>query len=143
MKKLLVLSLTALTISFAATAQTDRTVAPTEKQHRGHANHDKQKMAKELGLTADQKAKLKAQHDAMKAKREALKAQDNLTVKEMKIRKEALKKEQQEQMAAILTPEQKTKMEALKKEKMANRGKGHKGQKGNIMADKKTVNPIM
>jgi Spy/CpxP family protein refolding chaperone len=121
MKKLLVLSLAACMFSLATTAQTERpteTKPPTER-HKG--KHEKGMMMKELNLTKEQQAKMKENHKAMKAKQDALKAQDNLTVKEMKEKKAALKAEQESNMAAILTPEQQTKMKAMKEKRKAER----------------------
>ena len=46
---------------------------------------------------------------------------ENITVKESRDKKEALRKEQKEKMLAILTPEQKTKLEQLKKDREVKR----------------------
>jgi periplasmic protein CpxP/Spy len=121
MKKLLVLSLAACMFTLASTAQTERPTEtkPTTERHKG--KHEKGKMIKELHLTKEQQAQLKANHKEMKAKREALKAQDNITVKEMKEKKAALKAEQESKMATILTPEQKAKFDEMKKQKKAQR----------------------
>ena len=91
MKKLLALSFAAVIISSAAFAQTERVVDNKPKTERHKGKHDKDKMMKELNLTKEQKVQLKATHKEMKAKREALKAQDNITVKEMREKQEALK----------------------------------------------------
>jgi periplasmic protein CpxP/Spy len=117
MKKLLVLSLAACMFTLASTAQTERPTEtkPATERHKGR--HEKGKMMKELNLSKDQQAQLKASHKEMKAKREALKAQDNITVKEMKEKKAALKAEQESKMATILTPEQKAKFDEMKKQK--------------------------
>ncbi len=134
MKKLLALSFAACIFTFAASAQTDRTTAaPAQTQERHHGKHDKDKMMKDLNLTKEQKAQMKAQHKEMKAKRDALKGQDNLTVKEMREKQSALRAEQKSKMDGILTTDQKTKMDAMRKQKMAERGKdgkGHRGMKG-------------
>ena len=122
MKKLLALSFAAVIISSAAFAQTERTVDSKPRTERHKGKHDKDKMMKELNLTTEQKAQMKAQHQEMKAKREALKAQDNITVKEMREKQEALKAEQKSKMETILTAEQKTKMAEMKKQKASERG---------------------
>jgi periplasmic protein CpxP/Spy len=123
MKKLLALSFAAVIISSAAFAQTERTVDSKPRMERHKGKHDKDKMMKELNLTTEQKAQMKAQHQEMKAKRDALKAQDNITVKEMREKQEALKTEQKTKMETILTSEQKTKMAEMKKQKEGERGK--------------------
>jgi len=122
MKKLLALSFAAVILSSAALAQTERTVDKQAKMERNAGRHDKDKMMKELNLSKEQKAQLKAQHQDMKAKREALKAQDNITVKEMRERQAALKAEQKSKMDAVLNDDQKAKMAELKKQKMAEKG---------------------
>lgn len=122
MKKLLALSFAAFILSSAAIAQTERPTDTKAKMERHKGRHDKDKMMKELNLSKEQKAQLKAQHQDMKAKREALKAQDNITVKEMREKQAALKAEQKAKMDAVLTADQRTKMEELKRQKMAEKG---------------------
>ena len=122
MKKLLALSFAAVILSSAAFAQTERKVDKQAKMERHNGKHDKNKMLKDLNLSAEQKAQLKTQHQEMKAKREALKVQDNITVKEMRERQAALQAEQKAKMESLLTAEQKTKMAEMKKQKMAERG---------------------
>lgn len=122
MKKILALSFAAVILSSAAFAQTERTVDKQVKMERHQGRHDKDKMMKDLNLSKEQKAQLKAQHQDMKAKREALKAHDNITVKEMRERQAALHAEQKSKMESLLTAEQKTKMAEMKKQKMAERG---------------------
>ncbi|MFN0082405.1 MAG: hypothetical protein ACKVOM_07775 [Ferruginibacter sp.] len=122
MKKLLALSFAAVTLSSAAFAQTERPTETRAKMERHQGRHEKDKMLKELNLSKEQKSQLKTQHQEMKAKREALKAQDNITVKEMRERQAALQAEQKAKMESLLTAEQKTKMEDIKKQRMAERG---------------------
>ena len=122
MKKLLALSFAAAILTFTASAQTERKVDKQAKMERHNGKHDKNKMLKDLNLSKEQKAQLKSQHQEMKAKREALKAQDNITVKEMRERQAALQAEQKAKMESLLTAEQKTKMAEIKKQKMAERG---------------------
>ncbi len=122
MKKLLALSFAAVIISSAAFAQTERPVDSKPRMERHKGRHDKDKMMKELNLTTEQKAQMKAQHKEMKAQREALKAQDNLTVKEMREKQKALHAEQKSKMETVLTAEQKAKMAELKKQRQAQKG---------------------
>lgn len=125
MKKLITLSLAALMFTAAASAQTDRaTTAQTEKGGRHKGGHDK--MFKDLNLTTEQKAQLKEKNKDLKARREALKGQDNITVKEMREKQKAIRDEQDKNMNAVLTPEQRAKYAELKKQ----RGDKMKGRKG-------------
>ncbi len=119
MKKLLALSFAAVILSSAAFAQKERTVENKPRMERHEGRHGKDKMMKELNLTKEQRTQLKAQHQDMKAKRKALKAQDNITVKEMREKQAALKAEQKGKMDAILTADQRTKMAELKKQTRA------------------------
>ena len=122
MKKILALSFAAAIFTFTASAQKERNTEGNAKMERHNGKHEKGKMLKELNLSKEQKAELKVQHQNMKAKREALKAQDNLSVKEMREKQQALKAEQKSKMENLLTAEQKTKMAEMKKQKMAERG---------------------
>ena len=122
MKKLLALSFAAAILTFTASAQTERKVDNKAKMERHNGKHDKNKMLKDLNLSDEQKAQLKTQHQEMKSKREALKAQDNITVKEMREKQAALQAEQKAKMESLLTAEQKSKMAEIKKQKMAERG---------------------
>ena len=128
-KKLLSLAVATIFMMSVATAQTERPTEEKPKTERKSKKQDKMKLAKELNLTKEQIAQMKENQKAMKEKREALKANDLITVKEMKEKKAALKKEQDENMSKILTPEQKAKMEELKK----NKKKGHKKDKKAIV----------
>ena len=121
MKKLFAFAIAVTIFNFAANAQTERVMAPGDKHERHDGKEEKMKMMKELNLTKDQKDQLKAGHKEMKAKHEALKAQDNITVKEMRERRSTLKAEQKSKLDAILTPDQRVKMSEIRKQKMTNK----------------------
>jgi len=128
MKKLLVLSLAAV-LGFASSAQTERPTAEGMPKHGHHhkGRHEREEMMKQLNLTKEQKAQLKAQHKEMKARREELKKQDNITVKEWRERQKAMRDEQKSKMDAILTPDQRVKMDEMRKKKMEEHMKHDKG----------------
>ena len=131
MKKLFAFAIAASIFTFSATAQTERVMKTDGQKKECHMGKHKRKgqMMKELNLSNDQGQRLKAINQEMKAKRQALKAQDQLTVREMKARKEALKNEHKAQISSVLNAEQKAKMEEMKKQRMANKGmKGNRGQ---------------
>jgi Spy/CpxP family protein refolding chaperone len=118
MKKLIALSLAAFMFTAGAFAQTERaTTPPTAKagHHKGKGGHDK--MFKDLNLTKEQKAQLKEKNKDLKARREALKGQDNITVKEMREKQKAIRDEQDKNMDAVLTPDQKAKYAEMKKQR--------------------------
>lgn len=100
-----------------AFAQTERTAPPaTAKGDHHKGKHDK--MYKDLNLTKEQKAQLKEKNKDLKARREALKGQDNITVKEMREKQKAIRDEQDRNMDAVLTPDQKAKYAEMKKQRM-------------------------
>ena len=132
MKKLIAFSFVVISLSNAANAQTERVVEDKPKQERHNGRQEKMEMAKELGLTKEQMVQMKQNHQDMKAKQEALKANENITVKEMKERKAALRAEQEASMAKILTPAQKIKFEQMKKERK-EKGKERREKNNDLM----------
>ncbi len=133
MKKILALSFAFAILGFSVSAQQTREM----KSHRkgGQMQHGQKDMYKDLNLSEAQKAQLKINRDANKAKMDALEKQDNLTVKEMRARKTALMQEQKAQMESILTPEQKAKI-AADRSAMAGKRKNMDGQRGEAMKEK-------
>lgn len=82
---------------------------------RGMHQGKKGDFAKDLNLTAEQKAKLEAIRAENKTKLEALRADNSLTKEQKRAKMQELMKAQQEQMKAILTPEQLEKMKTTRK----------------------------
>lgn len=64
-----------------------------------------------LNLTDEQKTKMKQLNEEFRKQSEELNKQDNITVKESREKKEALRKDHQQKFQAILTPEQKSQLE--------------------------------
>ena len=111
MKKLITGTLAlALTIG-AARAQT----TPTQDKGRHVQKEHRMQAMKELNLTADQKAKMKALREEQKKEMEALKNDKNAT----KEQREQLHRKYEEQMQAILTPDQRQQLEKMKEERRA------------------------
>jgi Spy/CpxP family protein refolding chaperone len=122
MKKLIG-SLLALTLIASASQAQDLKHA---KHHGRH--HQKEMLSKQLNLTADQKTQLKSINSDAKKQMAELKKNDNITVKDFKSRKEAIRKEQHEKMLALLTPDQKSQMEKMKQDRMAkNKERSQRG----------------
>ncbi len=124
MKKLLVLVIFATVYSSVAFAQTDRVTNDTSNTarknlHRGH--EDKREMMKNLNLNKEQMQAMKTAQQEAKAKMNTLKAEENITVKEMKERAKAIQEEKLAKLKAILTPEQFAKLKESMKEKRGNR----------------------
>lgn len=102
-----------------------------------HGMHHGQKgeMMKDLNLTDAQKAQLKADRETYKAKMEALRKDENITVKEMKARQKAIHDEQKSKMQALLTPEQKAKI-AADRANMETKRKTMDAQRAEAMKEK-------
>ncbi|UEG50028.1 hypothetical protein LK994_00885 [Ferruginibacter lapsinanis] len=120
MKKILLSLFAFAAITLSANAQQEgRKMMKGVDRH--HEKNNKQMMMKELNLSDTQQQQMKANREAFKKQMQELNKNENITVKEQRDRKEALKKEQKAKMMAILTPDQKAKMEQMKKDKQAQR----------------------
>ncbi len=71
---------------------------------------------KALNFTEEQKAQFKTQRETFRKQLEELKKNDGITVKESRMKMEALRKENKEKTEKILTTEQKAKLEKIKME---------------------------
>jgi Spy/CpxP family protein refolding chaperone len=123
MKKIILLTLAASFTIASVQAQEipeRKTERPAHHQGKGMKGHHGMDM-KELNLTEAQKEQFKQQREENKKKMEALKSNDNITVKEWKSQMETLRKENKAKMDGILTTEQKAKMEKIKVEGEAKR----------------------
>lgn len=95
--------------------------------------HDQQKMImKDLNLTEQQKESLKKNREDFRSRLEALKKEDNITVKEYRGRMENLKKEQKELFQSVLTSDQKVILEK-KKIEAKEQFKGRADKRGEEM----------
>ena len=91
------------------------------------------KMAEELKLTDDQKAKIKAANDEQREKRQAIREDANLTQEQKREKTTALREETNKKMKEILTPEQFEKWE-----KMRQQGGPRQGGPGGPQGEKKS-----
>ncbi|CAN5870078.1 hypothetical protein BH11BAC4_BH11BAC4_24420 [soil metagenome] len=126
MKKLLS-AIAISVIALSATAQEKRE-SPAPKEHMGQGMHKKDHhgnnrhmMMKALNFSEAQKSQLKANREAYRTKVDALKKNQNISLKVYNEKKSALDKEQKEKMLSLLTPEQKTKMAEIKAKSEADR----------------------
>jgi len=108
---LLVAGLTGTAISQKITERPDGPPPPPPHARKG--GHERMPL-KELNLTDAQKESFKKQRTEFKQRMDALKKEENITVKEWKSRMEKLRKENQSAMQHILTPEQKEKMKSMR-----------------------------
>ncbi|MBS1495670.1 MAG: hypothetical protein JSU03_12720 [Bacteroidetes bacterium] len=123
MKKIAVLSFAFAAISFCASAQqVKESGSMAQHKHHHHSHHlQKMKMLKSLNFSDAQKAQLKANRQEYKQKMHTLNQEENITVKEQRDRKAALRQEQKNKFQALLTSDQKTKLAEEKTQLQAQR----------------------
>jgi protein CpxP len=112
MKKITVLLLAFVIATSAAFAQQKRDAKNQYKKHK----HD---LMQQLNLSDQQKQQAKQYKEEYKKQMIELNKNENITVKEQRDRKEALRKQQKAKMENLLTAEQKTKRNQLKAEQKA------------------------
>jgi Spy/CpxP family protein refolding chaperone len=139
MKKVITSFLALTIISFSVTAQEKRELSAEkmearEQHKKGKKSHMMEKM-KDLNLSDAQKAQLKSIMEEEKTKMQALKQQQNITVKEYNDRKEAIARETKAKRDAVLTAEQKNKLAQSKIERKENE-KAHFEKKMDKMTTK-------
>jgi Spy/CpxP family protein refolding chaperone len=133
MKKLLIASIALMSISFVTNAQK---VKPAEGQHiqkdgarhHGHGKfkkHHRHHGMEALNLSQAQKDQAKLYREDYKKQLQALSKNENITVKEMRDKKTALRKDQAAKMESLLTAEQKTKMAQMRTESKAKSEQEH------------------
>lgn len=138
------LKLTSLILTAALAAlpalQAQSHEKPSPAQERGpggpgggaRANLDR--LAEELGLTADQKAKLGPIMKHQQEQMQALRKDESLSQEQRREKGRALREENQKAIAAILTPEQAKKFAEMRER--GPRGGGEHGAKGEKKGDK-------
>ncbi len=139
MKKVVVLFALLFALVANTFAQADATPAPLQSV--GTQGEGKPKMSKsdrkakakdaadELGLSADQKAKMKEIGQSFKGKMKAIKSDESLSKDQKKMQAGEAAKQHQADVKTILSPEQATKWEAMAKERRAKM-KEYRGKKG-------------
>jgi Spy/CpxP family protein refolding chaperone len=108
MKRIMMMTMAFTLALFSANAQVERKM-----------KHHKQHTMQQLNLSEEQKKQAGAMKQEYRTKMQELNKNENMTVKEYRDRKEALRKEQKTRMMGMLTAEQKQKMEQLKQDKKA------------------------
>ena len=88
------------------------------------------KMAEELGLSDDQKAKMKEINQQEKSEMEALRANTALAKEDKHTQMEAIRKSYMEKRQAIMTPEQREKAKQMRKHMEEHRGEGRPERHG-------------
>ncbi len=136
MKK--VAMLFAFVLAFAANtfAQADAVAAPlaTEKMSKQDRKAKMKQAADDLGLSAEQKTKMKEIGQSLKGKMKAIKSDAALTKDQKKVQAGEAAKQHEADVKAVLSAEQFTKWEAEAKERRAKM-KALRGQKGGKKSD--------
>jgi Spy/CpxP family protein refolding chaperone len=117
MKKILLSMLAATLVVAVSQAQEipDREAPAHEMKQKHHRGEE----FKDLNLSEEQKAKLKALREESRKEREALQKNDNITVKEWRAKMEEQRKAQREKFQSILSEEQKVQLQKSKEERKA------------------------
>ena len=119
--KLLLLTLGTVACTLPLIQAEDTTPAPAggpPAEHREefgrHGKERGDRIFKELGLTADQQAKMKAFGEEQKAAAEALRADTSLTSEQKKEKRTQIWQDFKTKREAVLTPEQKKKADEMR-----------------------------
>lgn len=127
MKKLLSIAFAFSFFALQANAQATQNSNPRQRIQRDSIPKMRDgKMFKDLQLTPDQEARIKANRENMKQQREAVNNDASLTQDQKKVKMMELNKSRKTSMNSILTPEQKAKLQADRKN-WNSRNKGKRG----------------
>jgi Spy/CpxP family protein refolding chaperone len=113
MKKM-ILGLAALVMVSASFAQPTPGEYGKGRQHEMRNHHGGANMFEKLNLTDTQKAQVKSINEDFRKQMKDLESKENITVKEQRDRKDALRKAHQDKIQALLTADQKTQLYQLK-----------------------------
>ena len=100
-------------------SQTDNRPPRQEMRQQQTPQVRAERLAKQLGLTDDEKAKVQALFEKQNADREKMRSEGaNLTREQMRTKMDEMRKSEETEMQKILTPEKFTKYQELRKEQM-------------------------
>ncbi|MFM2291846.1 MAG: hypothetical protein RIS29_1659 [Bacteroidota bacterium] len=100
-------------------SQTDNRPPRQEMRQQQTPQVRAERLAKQLGLTDDEKAKVQALFEKQNADREKMRSEGtNLTREQMRTKMDEMRKGEETEMQKILTPEKFTKYQELRKEQM-------------------------
>ena len=124
MKKIL---LTAIVLAMGVAvlhAQDDKKFHERKRMHKGMHGM----MTEKLNLSQEQKDKMKSINEDFRKQMADLKKNEDITVKEMKSRREAISKDHKAKIQGLLTNDQKAQIEKNKQERKAKMEAGEKGR---------------
>jgi Spy/CpxP family protein refolding chaperone len=146
MKKLAIVFAFMFAVVANTFAQADATPAPLQDATTSKVDRKANKMGKgdrkakmkgaadDLGLSADQKAKMKEIGQSFKGKMKAIKTDASLSKDQKKAQIGEVAKSHETELKAIMTPEQFTKFTEMKKARKANKG-SKRGKRGGAAQD--------
>lgn len=105
------------------TSTTTTTTKPSKAEKKAARKERHEKMAKELGLTADQKTQMKALQQDQRKQMQAIKNDSSLSTEQKQAKFKEMHKAGMEKRDALLTPEQREKMQHLRAEHEENEAK--------------------
>lgn len=109
--------------------------APAGKAKHAHAKRaaGRHHVAKALGLSADQKATLKADHAKTASAIRSIRTDSSLTRDQQREKLHAARQSARAEMRGVLTPDQQQKLDTMKARAHQHHGKGqHAGKKKNV-----------
>ncbi|MFM2339294.1 MAG: hypothetical protein RL115_2487 [Bacteroidota bacterium] len=136
MKKITIAASLLMLVATTLNAQDipQRNVEHPKMMHKEHGKKGERLDWKALDLTDAQKNQLKANREAFRTQMDELKKLDHITVKEQRIRMEALKEAQKNNLASVLTQAQKDKMKTQLAQRQATHNK-RMNERGALMKE--------
>ncbi len=132
----LILSVAGLLASLPAISRADDTPPPPSAEHRRERGPNLERIAAELGLTDDQKAKWKGLMDQERAEMEALRADTSVAKEDKRAKGGEIRKKYRDLRNAVLTPDQLAKQKELMEKARAEHG-DHAERNGPPPSDQK------
>jgi Spy/CpxP family protein refolding chaperone len=126
----------------AQSTQSSTTSTKTDKAARkAKRKEHKEKMAKELGLTADQKKQLNALQQDQRKQMKGVKNDSSLSAEQKQAKVKEIRQAGIEKRDALLTPEQRDKMQHMREEHEAAEGKEGDHHHGRHQKDQQQTTP--
>ena len=115
----LILSFAALLAALPAISRAQDSTPPPPSEHRRERGPDLERIAADLGLTDDQKAKWKGLIDQERGEMEALRADTSVAKEDKRAKGGEIRKKYRDLRNAVLTPEQLAKQKELMEKRRA------------------------
>jgi len=117
-----ILSFAALLAALPTMTRADEAAPPPPPEHRRERGPDLERLAADLGLSDDQRAKMKGLIEQERSEMEALRADTSVAKEDKRAKGGEIHKKYRDLRDAILTPEQRTKMKDMMDKRRAEHG---------------------